>query len=305
MTGLARFVLRGPAQAVLVVSAFGLAGTLLPLLFPFAMVISGAALVLVALCNPPASTAAVVALSQLVVMAALWAAGLEAFSLVTLGLWVATAVCAEVYRRSDNLAMALLAAEVVVTLAVLALFAAVAEPSALWLEALDRLRGELGSGQSPVPLERLEQFSKLITGALATVMLIIIAVSQVIGGLWRSRLLDAGRFRREFHGLRLGRVLTLYAAVLVGAAVVRDSELLIALSAVAVAVYLFQGLAVVHAFAAAWSKSPGWLIAFYVLLVVLEPFRSVVIVFGIADAWIDTRRRWLANGPARGGPNDE
>ncbi len=55
---------------------------------------------------------------------------------------------------------------------------------------------------------------------------------------------------------------------------------------------LFQGLAVVHGVRVALGAGIGWLIALYVSLVVILPYvAGLVCVLGLADLWLDLRRR--------------
>jgi uncharacterized protein YybS (DUF2232 family) len=57
-------------------------------------------------------------------------------------------------------------------------------------------------------------------------------------------------------------------------------------------VYLFQGLAVVHAVNASLGLKAGWLIVIYVLLA-LVPQQAIAVLglLGYMDAWFDVRER--------------
>jgi len=60
-----------------------------------------------------------------------------------------------------------------------------------------------------------------------------------------------------------------------------------------VAVFAFQGMAVIHALITARKLPRGWLIAAYVLLLLVSP-ESVLVVglIGMTDAWLDYRKRF-------------
>ena len=55
--------------------------------------------------------------------------------------------------------------------------------------------------------------------------------------------------------------------------------------------FLFVGLAVVHATLANLKAARGWLIAIYVLMGLLPQALLLVVVTGMLDPWLDLRRR--------------
>jgi len=65
-----------------------------------------------------------------------------------------------------------------------------------------------------------------------------------------------------------------------------------ALMELALVVYAFQGIAVVHAVVALREAPHGWLVGMYVLLVLMPPMATTVLaITGLTDAWLDYRRR--------------
>ena len=106
-----------------------------------------------------------------------------------------------------------------------------------------------------------------------------------------------GAFGREFRGLRLGRVAAGIAVAVCLAAALTQTSPLVGLALVAVTVYLFQGLAVVHGVVAARGMARGWLIGLYVLALLLPPqVVTGLALVGAFDAWADFRG--VAVGPS-------
>lgn len=292
--GLAQFVIKGRSQAVLVISVFALLAFILLPLAPVFLVLSFAALALVTLRNELSTTLSVVVLSVAVCVAITWTAGVPSIGMGPVGFWFMVVLVAEVLRRSNNLALAILTGLVIVVLMVLACFILVPDPVQMWYELIIQFVQTTGLDLPGLSDQQIKLWAKLMTGGLATTGLILIVVSVLFGRWWQARLVESDGFRQEFHQLRLGRVLTVIAVGLLVLSVVTDSALLVALSAPTLVVYLFQGLAVIHAFVRQQTNS-SWSIAIvYVLLILFQQLVLLISLMGIVDAWLDSRRRWLS-----------
>jgi hypothetical protein len=93
-------------------------------------------------------------------------------------------------------------------------------------------------------------------------------VGALLLGYWWTVLASGqGSFGREFRALKLGRVLGLPAMALVSVGIVLDAAPIQNLSAIAVVGFLFQGLAVMHAWAHAKKWHPAFIWPVYLLLV--------------------------------------
>jgi hypothetical protein len=300
MIGLARFVLRGRSQAVLIISVFAMIAMAIPLLAPL-MVISGAALALVTLSNVLSVTLTVVGLAYLFCAGILMALGIFAESLELLVFWLPVVAGAEALRRGKNLAIAILLLLLIVVAAVLAFFILVPDPAALWSRQFDQLLAQLlqipeFSQRYQLTQQELDAVAYKMTGFVAAWFFITLTACLLIGRWWQGRLVNPGGFKREFNNLRLGRILSVIVVASIVAATVFETQLLLALSAVLVTVYLFQGLAVIHAFTADQQKSKVWLIVFYILMLLFPQIVVMVSLWGLVDTWLDSRRRWLKAG---------
>ena len=298
MIALARFVSRGRSQAVLVISVFAMLALAMSLLLPplamLLMVVSGAALALVTLSNALHVAIAVLSLAYLFCAGILLVLGIYEVSISLLLFWLPVLISADVLRRSRNLALAVLVILLVAVVFVLALFAVVPDPAELWNRSFEQLQQipELAH-KIQISQEQFASAARFLTGYFVAWFLIVSTAGLLIGRWWQGSLVNPEGFKREFYNLRLGRALSVVSVVAVVIATVTDAQFLIALSASLFTVYLFQGLAVMHAFTMQQPRNRLWMIAFYTLLLLFPVIVVLVSLWGIVDAWLDSRRRWL------------
>jgi len=296
MKGFASFVMRGPAQAASAAGVTLLLGFVLP---PFAW-LSSAVVALVMLRLGPG---AVLRMG----LPALLAAGLVgslawgrplAVAVGGLTAWVPALFVAAVLRRRARLDDALLSACALGWIVVITTFALIADPTSAWVDTLatlfppERIAAGMQGLDAAEVRELYQRVAPLMTGVMAASVVFGAVTSVLLARWWQALLDNPGGFQREFHALRLGRVAAGVAAVFCGAALVAPSPMLHGVALVVVAVYVFQGLAVVHGVLAARSMPTPWLVGLYVLAVILPPQVMVgLTLVGIADAWADFRHR--------------
>lgn len=117
-----------------------------------------------------------------------------------------------------------------------------------------------------------------------------IAASLLARG-WQAGLFNPGGLRREFHEFRLSALTALGLLVLmaVGEFLGVNGTLLLLVLGLPL---LIAGLALVHGTVAKRGLSTGWLVGFYIALVVLVPWLLLVLVFAaVIDSWLDIRQR--------------
>jgi hypothetical protein len=116
----------------------------------------------------------------------------------------------------------------------------------------------------------------------------------LLGYWWWSAASGEPRFGIEFRQLKLGRWLGTVATVIVVLGLVFSAAVVQNLLPMALFGFIFQGLAVLHAWAHARQWHLGVLVLFYLLLV-LPPLSVFVMlllsVVGVLDHWLDLRRR--------------
>lgn len=303
MSGLAGFILRGRSTAALVITASGLLALVyLPLALPLSL-LSGGALALVALRNSVLGTWSVLMLVLLAGGSFLWIlTGVPQAILAMLALWLPVMLCAAVLRNTQSLALSMLAAGLCAITLMIVVYSTLQDPAQMWRQILQRMLDAAELGISPEQLsESIEAMSRHMTGVVAAGFMLNVVLCLIIGRAWQARLYNPGAFRREFLALRLGKALTLVFVVLAGVTLVLQSAFVAGLLVLFLALYLFQGIAIMHAWVEVKGGGTVWLVLFYALLVIVWQALVLVSLFGMIDAWIDVRSRWSKKYPLGGG----
>ena len=130
-----------------------------------------------------------------------------------------------------------------------------------------------------------------IAGMLGLMNAVSCVLCLLLARWWQAALYNPGGFRLEFHSLRYSPQAS--TALVVVILLVSTYGLEYRPWAVLFAVPLsIAGLSVVHARAAYRKLGKGWLTVFYVLWVLLDPVKLIVIGVAVADSWINFRSRW-------------
>lgn len=285
-----------PWRAALASAMSGALSPQLPL--PF-LVIAGAIAVLVALrfdlryAVGMAFTAGAAA-SWVVLSAArpggwlIFALGLLFFGPVLLG-WL--------LRRSGSLNLAFQVTLLSMALLLMVLFAVLPDPVGMWREQIQLVWTSMAKAGLQIEGDRaviIDAWSRTMWGALAALALATVFGAVLLGRWWQSLLDTPGSFGVEYRQLRLGRALGIATTMLFIVALLTDSALVASLAWVAFAALAFQGLAAAHRSKAVGRLDRGWLVAIYVLLIVL-PVTSIVVfmlaIWGFADNWLRPRTR--------------
>jgi uncharacterized protein YybS (DUF2232 family) len=294
MKNVVAFVMRGPLHAGSAAGVAMLAGLVVPPLAWF----SSAVVALVMLRLGPAALArmALPAIIGVVVVGALVTGQPVGVVLASIGAWAPVVAIAAVLRRRGRLDDALLAACAMGWLAVVAQYLVLADPAATWQEMLrlvlppEQLASQTGVAAGDVE-RMIERMAPLMPGLLGASVVFGAVTSLLLGRWWQALLDNEGGFGREFRALRLGRVAAMIAGLVCLVAAMTTSAPFVGLAVVALALYLFQGLAVIHGVVTARGMSSGWLVALYIVMAILPPqMVTGLALVGVADAWADFRR---------------
>jgi hypothetical protein len=284
MRGLAEFTMRGRPQVLLVI---GIA--VFSMLFFW---VGAAALALVTL-RRGASEGAVILLWSLLPavvvflqfqefapLAALLGAYASAAVLRTTVSWPLTLLCATVSGLLTGIVLLSLAAGYL------------ADIEAIMAQFIAQLQSQLATEgetlQLPVP------DAVFIAGSFALVNALTVVGSVVLGRYWQALLYNPGGFRSEFHRIKLPPVMAL-ALLFVALACAFLGGSWLPWGFLAVVPCLVAGIALVHGVVGLKRWKGYWLGVFYVLILLVNPFKELVIVAAVVDSVVDFRKR-LAGG---------
>ena len=148
------------------------------------------------------------------------------------------------------------------------------------------------SGATEAQIEAFRAVEPLVLGLVAGAVLTQWLAALFLAYWWRGLALGDTRFGTEFRGLRLSRALGLPASVLVAVAPLAMAAPLVQnLATLAAFGFLFQGLAVMHA----WAHARQWRAMFVapVYVLCITPLAGVVLMalcaIGLMDNWFDLR----------------
>ncbi|HWK51524.1 MAG TPA: hypothetical protein VNR40_16630 [Steroidobacter sp.] len=198
-------------------------------------------------------------------------------------------------RQSGSLNLAFQVALLSMALLLIVLFAVLPDPVGMWREQIELVWVSMAKAGLQIEGDRdviIAAWSRTMWGALAALALATVFGAALLGRWWQSLLDTPGSFGAEYRQLRLGRALGIATTVLFIVALLTDSALVASLAWVAFAALAFQGLAAAHRSKAVGRLDRGWLVAIYVLLIVL-PVTSIVVfmlaIWGFADNWLRPR----------------
>jgi len=299
MRALAGLIVKGPLQAVLVIALCTALSFLAPPLTSILSYGGTAALALFSL-HAGARVGALVMLGAALVTGILTELLMQhgmAVVVTSLLLWVPVWLAAVVLRETRSLAMAMLVSSGLAMAGVLLVFILFGDPGQWWLEHLQALVDSVAAQQeidTTVLTELAAQVAPFMTGALAAGLSFAALTCLLLGRWWQSLLVKPGALRNEFYAVRLNRLLSLLGIAVVALAALDFgvvSTLALQWALVVTVLFLFVGLAVVHATLANLKAARGWLIAIYVLMSLLPQALLMVAATGMLDPWLDLRRR--------------
>jgi len=148
----------------------------------------------------------------------------------------------------------------------------------------------------------VEEIAPWMSGGLAAAWFLQLTLALFLARSWQALLYHPGGFAQEFRELRLGYWLLILVPGLLLSGMLSEQPGLLAQGAlVGMAAFFLQGVAVVHGLVARLKAGPGWLIGFYLLLVIGMPASfTLVSAAGFADGLVNFRARVRARDPKQG-----
>ncbi|MGH8550044.1 MAG: hypothetical protein ACRERU_15875 [Methylococcales bacterium] len=288
MRGLAKFILAGRFNAIFVTGFFGAMSLfLLPL-----SIFSGAAVALVALRKGMAQALYILAVSAvLIVVSWVLSPTRPGFPFpVVFGLWVPVMVGAWWLRITASQSKALMAVGLVCASFVVGMYLAVGDVVAWWNEWI--LTAMPGVRDSSTAEFGPEDNIRLANGFVA-MLLGYGAMFTLLFARWmQGRLFNPGGFAAEFIAIKLPRMVLVGILAVLIASSFFNTQMMTDLFMVAIMVYFFPGLSVLHGIVVRRRLNRNWLVAPYLGLLFL-PWILIpgLAILGAADAFIDFRSR--------------
>lgn len=294
---LARFILKGHSQAALVASTMAMLGLVLP---PVAW-LSGAAVALVALVSGHRSGLLVTAIAGIgtVILAGLILSLPELGLYYVLLVWLPVVMVAVVLRQTVSLVLSLQLIAVLSMLGIVVLYVFYPDFGELWRPSLNDVAEEL-TKQSQETLDAqqlqlmIDRIVRLLPGFFAVSFMIGIMLSLYLARWWQAAIYNPGGFGKEFRAINLGKVTALVALAIAAAASLGAMEIFNAMLLVVFVLYLNQGVAVLHAVFAGKQLNAVWLFLVYLFMLFVPQTVVLLALAGLADTWIDFRRRLIA-----------
>lgn len=294
---LARFILKGYSQAALVAASMAMLGLLLP---PVAW-LSGAAVALVTLVNGHRSGLLVTAIAGIgtAIFAGLIMAVPEIAAYYVLLVWLPVVMVAVVLRQTVSLALSLQLIAGVSLTGIVVLYLFFPDFGEIWRSSLNMMADDL-IAQSEGTLDKqqlqllIDQVIRILPGFFASSFMIGTMLSLYLARWWQAAIYNPGGFGQEFRALNLGKIAAFIALAIAVAASLVSTDIFNAMLLVVFALYLNQGIAVLHAVFAGKQLNAVWLFLIYLLMFFIPHIVVLLALAGLADTWIDFRRRLIA-----------
>lgn len=276
-------------------------------LVPLFGLLSGALLALIVLQRGYARSVLILAAAVIGVGVISWATGQGAWQMIwdplagpVMRIWIPMFLVAGVLRAGRSLPLAILAAGVLASLAVVAQLVLISDPMGFWHGLLVQLLAavkQVPAAQEPAVWKtRLEAMAFLMPGMFAASAMIGVGAMLLLARYFQARLTRPGAFGEEFRRFSLGLTVSIAGSLVFVARLLIAGPVLESIAIVALGLFLFQGLAVIHGvrYMRNW---PRWgLVIFYVGLALVPLWLlGLVSGAGLVDNWFDFRR--LRNPP--------
>ena len=301
MITLARFILKGYSQAALVAAAMAMLGLILP---PFAW-ISGAAIGLITLVGGHRQGMLVTAIAAVgtAVFAGIIISAPEFAAWFVLLIWLPVLMLAVVLRNTVSLVLCIQLLAGVSLLGIVVLYQFFPDLGEFWRPSLEMMASEMLT-QSDEDLDAaqlqlvIDNVIRILPGFLASSFMIGTLLSLYLARWWQAAIYNPGGFGKEFRALNLGKTTALIAMAIALVATLVEGQALAdtfyAMMLVVFMLYLNQGLAVLHAVIAGKQLNAVWLYLVYILMFFIPHIVVLLAMAGLADTWIDFRRRLVA-----------
>jgi hypothetical protein len=169
------------------------------------------------------------------------------------------------------------------------------DPEKFWAPFVRDLAHEMQRRGLPMDLEKeglVEALARTLWGWVTALTMLLAMCALFLARWWQAPREPPGRFGAEFQQIRLGLVLGIAGAVLIGASIWLEQPLVDDLERIFLGALMLVGLAAAHRYKAAGRLAAGWLWAIYLLLVMAAPVMVAGLAgWGFVDNWLRSRVR--------------
>lgn len=304
MKALAAFIMKGRMQAVMVATVFAV----LALLITPLGIASSAVVALVVLRNGVREGLLVVVLGgvALAILGMLIFGQPVSLTIVGMLLGLPMLILAEVLRATRSLRLVIEVAVVLGAVLIGVQYLVLDDVVKFWSGILEEYSAQMMDANVVSDVDRKAMVSEMapwMPGGMGAAWFLQLALSLFLARSWQASLYNPGGFAEELRQLRLGRWLLILVPVLLVAGSLSEAPSLVSqLALVGMAAFFLQGVALVHGLVEEFKANRGWLIGFYLLLVIGMPASfTAVSAAGFADGWLNFRARVRARNPKRDG----
>jgi hypothetical protein len=127
--------------------------------------------------------------------------------------------------------------------------------------------------------------ARILAGSLAATIEVMLVLSLLIARHWQAMLYNPGGLGEEWRKLQLGKPAALLMIAAITLALLSQHTGAINVVLAGLAIFLFQGIALVHGVVALLQQHRGWIIGMYVLLFLMPAQLGILLAaFGIIDS---------------------
>ncbi len=300
MKALAAFIMKGRMQAVMVATVF----TVLALLITPLGIASSAVIALVVLRKGVREGLMTVVLGGV----ALFILGLLVFgqplplAIIGMLLWLPMLVLGEVLRATRSLRLVIEVAVVLGALIIGVQYLLLDDVVLFWSGILEQYSAQIMDARVVSDADReamVVDLAPWMAGGMGAAWFLQLALSLFLARSWQAAMYNPGGFAEELRQLRLGRWLLILVPLLLLVGSLSDTPgFPLQLALVGMTAFFLQGVALVHGLVQEFKGNQGWLIGFYLLLVIGMPASFTAIsAAGYADGWLNFRARVRARNP--------
>lgn len=302
LQNLALFSMRGRWQAAGVIALLSIAALMLP---PFSYLASGIIVLCTLRMGPKEGIRVVLATTVLfTLLTAVLLDKIFISGLFLISSWLPILGVSLVLGYTRSLAVSLLTATGLGIVVVLGFYLVLPSPMVWWQALIEPLAETLGQ-QPGWQFDQVQthtiilNLSVMMTGLMAAGLSLNVILGLLVGRSWQAKLYNPGGFASEFQQLRLGRtaaILTVVIMIVTALPLSNNVAVLRECLPLLLVLFSLQGLSVVHAIVEQQQRQSFWLVAVYVLLIVMMPQMAVLLtMIGVLEQWFNFRRLSLGS----------